>query len=446
MRKLYFRQGLLLLLCLCMILPLLAVPALGTETEEEETQEAQNISRAKYITECVGFPSYGYFFDGKTLYGGKSTGNGHFTVKHADGVGSIYIIFQHEFGPYTVTNNDSGETVTVGQNYFLHDFLDMEELFGTCPNSVTVKFSGKVAHINELYLFTPGEVPEFVQKWDEPADGETDLVLFSTHGDDEQLFFAGILPYYAGELELNVQVVYLTGHQNSYPNRMREMLNGLYAVGVRAYPVFGPFPDQLSMTKADAYQQFANKGYSREILLEFVVENLRRFRPLVAIGHDIRGEYGHGQHRVYADLLMEAVQIAADPSRFPYSAGRYGLWDTPKTYLHLYKENPIVLDWDRPLSKFGGMTAFEVTRDLGFPCHVSQYYDFLWYLTQARTAAAMWKYSPCKYGLFRSTVGEDVDKNEFFENLEGFLRPPILRKKPLLPPLPGAADRNSLWN
>ena len=58
----------------------------------------------------------------------------------------------------------------------------------------------------------------------------------------------------------------------------------------------------------------------------------------------------------------------------------------------------------------------------------------------------MWKYSPCKYGLFRSTVGEDVEKNEFFENLEGFRRPPILRKKPLLPPLPGAADRNSLWN
>lgn len=426
------------LLCLCLFLSL-SPTVRGTEAM------AENISNVSLISGYEGFKHRQSLFDGDLAAAYPVKEEASLTLTYGDGIGSVYILFDKPCGEYTVTNEATGKEAALGKYGYLHDFTDLTALFGGAPASVTLRFPEGCA-IAELFVFGPGETPDFVQKWEPPVEGKADLVLFSTHGDDEQLFFAGILPYYAGELELNVQVVYLTGHQNSYPNRMREMLNGLYAVGVRAYPVFGPFPDQLSMTKADAYQQFANKGYSREILLEFVVENLRRFRPLVAIGHDIRGEYGHGQHRVYADLLMEAVQIAADPSRFPYSAGRYGLWDTPKTYLHLYKENPIVLDWDRPLSKFGGMTAFEVTRDLGFPCHVSQYYDFLWYLTQARTAAAMWKYSPSKYGLFRSTVGEDVEKNEFFENLEGFRRPPILRKKPLLPPLPGAADRNSLWN
>ena len=124
---------------------------------------------------------------------------------------------------------------------------------------------------------------------------------------------------------------------------------------------------------------------------------------------------------LYADLLTQALEAAADESQFPESARRYGVWDTPKTYLHLYEENPIVMDWDRPLSRFDGMSAYQVTKQLGFPCHASQtdqyYWYFNWNLGTEDHATDIQRYSPCLYGLYRSTVGEDVEKNDFFENL-----------------------------
>ena len=58
-----------------------------------------------------------------------------------------------------------------------------------------------------------------------------------------------------------------------------------------------------------------------------------------------------------------------------------------------------------------------MSKDLGFACHVSQLRDFSWYLSQGKTAAEFRKYNPCEYGLFRSTVGEDVQKDDFFENV-----------------------------
>jgi len=199
--------------------------------------------------------------------------------------------------------------------------------------------------------------------------------------------------------------------------RSHEMLDGLWAVGVRHYPVFGPFGDYNSGSLAQALEIYRNKGIRQEDMLSFVVENIRRFRPKAAVGHDLQGEYGHGMHMLYADLLCKAVAVSHDPTQFPESAERYGCWDVPKTYLHLYPENEIWMDWDEPLESFGGMTAFQVTRDLGFPCHVSQQSYYRWYFQWIEAAADIPEYSPCAYGLYRSTVGPDVCKQDLFENL-----------------------------
>ena len=89
-------------------------------------------------------------------------------------------------------------------------------------------------------------------------------------------------------------------------------------------------------------------------------------------------------------------------------------------YLHLYEENPIVIDYDQPLERFGGMTAFEVTQKLGFPCHESQYDYFKGWLYgggKITLASQIKKYNPCKFGLYFTSVGEDAQKNDFFENL-----------------------------
>ena len=404
MRK-WIRWAMLVFLCL---LPVNAARA---------AEMAEDISAKSLITEHGGFRYADGLFDGDTIHP-MTFGDGTFlTLEYEEGIGSLYLIFDVEYGPYTVTDNGTGQSHVCGEAGFLHEFIDLEAVFGAVPTSVTLRFENGSGKFNELYAFTAGQVPSFVQQWSAPAEGETDLILFSTHGDDEQLFFAGLLPYYAGELGYQVQVVYLTNHRNLTTERCHEMLNGLWAVGVTAYPVFGPYGDYLTSTCRKAYNVFHYMGIEKEELLGFVVEQLRRFKPLVAVGHDLNGEYGHGMHMLYADLLCQAVEVAKDPEAYPELAEAYGTWDVPKTYLHLYPENEIVMDWDRPLSSFGGMTAFEVTKYKGFACHITQYSDFEWYLFSSSTAAGVPKYNPCQYGLYRSTVGADVQKNDFFENL-----------------------------
>lgn len=454
------RSILALILCLSIIPGIFSLPSFAEETETtqppaEETEttqppveddllistnqetQAQDVSSRDCVTEAVGIPSVGTLFDGNTYSGWDSAENASLTLTYESGIGSLYIYFQHAYGVYTLTDNASGEVHTCGEHGFMHEFIDVEAAFGYAPSSVTLSFENGPVAINEVVIYTPGEVPASVQKWEAPKEDGTDLILFSTHGDDEQLFFAGLLPYYAGELDYEVLVVYLTDHQNqSGTRRMREMLAGLWAVGVKTYPVFGYFEDFKTLDRQAAYYVFEQYGHDTEELRGFVVEQLRRFNPKVVIGHDFKGEYNHGQHIVYAEMLAEALEISNDPEAYPELAEKYGVWDVPKAYFHLYGENPVVMDWDQPLEAFDGLTAFQVTQELGFPCHKSQQrsWFYLWIYGdygEITQASQITKYSPCEYGLYRSTVGEDVQKNDFFENMTTYAEDAILEAERL---------------
>lgn len=393
-----------------------------TQSDSDDSGLAQNISARSTLTEAIGI-NVGGLFDGNIYGGYRSKDHVSITAAHEAGIGSLYFIFELPYGEYTLTNNDTGAVHTCGTQGFMHEFVDVEAIFGTTPSSITLTFDNGPVTINELYIYGPGPVPETVQKWEAAVENATDMILFSTHGDDEQLFFAGLLPYYAAELDYEVLVVYLTDHQNQYgTRRMREMLAGLWAVGVKTYPVFGYFEDFKTMTKHDTYKTFEALGHSKEELTGFVVEQIRRFKPKVVIGHDFAGEYSHGQHMVYAEVLAESLEITNDSTAYPELAEKYGLWDVPKAYFHLYEENPIVMDWDQPLEYFDGLTAFQVTQKYGFPCHKSQHrsWFYLWIYGdygERTKASEIDEYSPCEYGLYRSTVGADVQKNDFFENV-----------------------------
>lgn len=407
------------ILCFCALLPIFPI------AQAEESAEAEKISLKKAVTDASGFSDWGYLYDGELLKGGKSKDRASLTMEHEAGIGSAYLIFRYTYGEYAVTNNDTGETKTVGQGSFFHEFIDLEALFGAAPKSVTISFENGPVRLNELYLFTSGETPEYVQKWEMPVEGKTDLVLFSTHGDDEQLFFAGLLPYYAKALDYQVQVVYLTDHFNLTTQRVHEMLNGLWAVGCTTYPVFGSFQDFLIESKDGTYKEFEKQGVSREDIIAFCVEQIRRFKPLVTVAHDFAGEYSHGQHMVYADCVAAALEISNDATQFPELAEAYGIWDVPKAYFHLYEENAIVMDWDTPMEELEGLTPFQVTQKYGFPCHESQqwtwFYGWLYGKnTPISKASEIEKYNPCKFGLYRSTVGPDVEKKDFFENLTNY--------------------------
>ena len=98
---------------------------------------------------------------------------------------------------------------------------------------------------------------------------------------------------------------------------------------------------------------------------------LRQQRPLVVFTHDVNGEYGHWQHKIVSVAVQEACKLSADESFDPASVQAYGVWEVKKCYIHLYPENPLVIDISTPLASMGGKTALEVA-SAAFAKHRSQ--------------------------------------------------------------------------
>lgn len=344
------------------------------------------------------------------------------TIQNEKEISAIYIVWHKLYGSWTLTADKN--TQICGEKGFLHEFVSLDvpakEITLTLPQTETA--------ICEIYLFSEGTLPDWVQRWDEPCE-RADLMLLSTHSDDEQLFFLGVLPYYAGELGLKVQVVYMTNHWDT-DSRPHEQLNGLWTVGVRNYPIIGNFPDDadtLSRSGEPVSETLSRalQIYGEDALIAFQTEMIRRFRPQVIVAHDLEGEYRHGAHMANTYSLQKALETSGDAAFEPDSAKKHGVWDVPKTYIHLWKDNQVTMNWDIPLSEFGGKTAYEVSK-MGYACHASQQWTWFtkWIQGDGITKAAdIVKYSPCQYGLYRTTVGGDKEKNDFMENITPYPDP-----------------------
>lgn len=372
-----------------------------------------------------GFSNSKRLWDGSQTTWSAAGEGGTVTASRPGGIAGLYLLFDRLPQPWTL----NGE-VTCGENGFLHQYVDVSALLEDTPETLTLSFPAGTA-LSEIYAFSPGELPDWVQVW-APSLEEADLMLVSTHSDDEQLFFAGLLPYYAAERELAVQVVYFVQHfeVNGDQNHTRphEQLNGLWTVGVRNYPIISDFPDLYSESKDrqtalnSALSVYREAGKEYEDFLSYLTGCIRRCRPLVVVGHDLNGEYGHGAHVLCADVLTQAFAAAADPEQFPDAGAP---WAADKLYLHLYEENPVTLDLDIPSDRLGGKTPFQITQD-GFACHKSQHWTWFskwlcgtkaWPVTRA---ADIKTYSPCLYGLYDTRVGPDEEGNDLFEHVETY--------------------------
>lgn len=332
-------------------------------------------------------------------------------IKADNKIGSLYIIFFDTPTDFTVESGGKSKAVSAE---FLHTLADISDIGS---GEVTVKFN-KSVRVCDIYAFTAGTLPDFVQTWKKPCE-RADIMLVSSHADDEQLFFAGLLPLYASR-GCDVQVVYYTDHKNE-PRRRHELLNGLWTVGITNYPVISSFPDYYSETADGALKTIAGEGYTQNDALAFQVEMLRRFKPQVAVSHDLNGEYGHGMHKLNAAMLTKAVEISGDSGQFADSAERYGVHTVKKLYVHLYEKNKIVMNYDEASDYFGGKTPFQMSQQ-GFLCHASQ--QGTWFKKwifgkngEITKASQITKYSPCNYGLYFTAVGEDTLKNDMLENI-----------------------------
>ena len=335
-------------------------------------------------------------------------------IKSSEDIYSIYIVYEYSSKTGILTGND--KTAKIGENTFLHEYIDIKEKIGI-TQELTIQYDQDVK-IADIYVLGEGDIPGFVEIWNPPCE-RADLLLFSTHSDDEQLFFLGLMPTYVAR-GAYVQVVYFTNH-NDNPKRLHEQLHGLYTVGIRNYPIFGKVPDAYSESLEGAIKSLKAANLTEEDAKKFQVENIRRFKPQVVVGHDEKGEYSHGQHILNTYLLEDAILKANDESYDEESYNKYGTWQISKLYLHLYEKNQIKMDYDIPLDYFGGKTAYEVSKE-GYSKHLSQ--QWTWFTkwingpnNSYKKATEITKYSPLLYGLYYTNVGEDIEKNDMFENI-----------------------------
>lgn len=263
--------------------------------------------------------------------------------------------------------------------------------------------AGAVFRISRLHVLTPGDLPRWVQRW-ETLEEPAELLLFATHPDDEILWFGGMLPYYAGELRRRVMVVYLVGGRNA--TRVIELLNGLWSMGVTAYPDIGDLPDGGKATVGSTYL-----AWGRDTALRRVVSAIRRYRPQVVLTQDVKGEYGHSSHVVMTQAVMDAVdRYAADPDYDPDFGGLSDPpWSPLKLYIHLWKQNVIRFDWQQPLSAFDGRTGLQVAR-AAFKMHVSQQ-------NGKHAVKDSGRYDCTLFGLYFSAVGPDERGDDLFEHI-----------------------------
>ena len=313
-------------------------------------------------------------------------------------ISSLYIVWNNKtVSPWTLTLED-GTTQACGSEGYLHEYVKLDKI----SQKAVINIQSDGMKICKIFAFGEGDVPSWVQQWNPPCD-TADILLISTHADDEQLFFGGIIPYYAGELGLKVQVAYYTNYWNGANVREHEKLDGLWTVGVRNVSVNGDF-DDIYATSLEA----AKEVYSYNDTVCFMTELIRRFKPLVVVGQDLNGEYGHGGHMITSAAICDAVQISNDPESYRESADKYGIYDVPKTYLHLYPENQINLDCRRSLTRFDGKTVLEVASE-GYLQHQSQ--QWCWFYVSDE-----YEYSCAKFGLYRSMVGADTG-SDILENV-----------------------------
>lgn len=244
------------------------------------------------------------------------------TVSADEPMQGVYLKWASLESSYSVSYNGKEQKIT--KEDMLHKYID----FGETVTECTITFES-AASVCDIFAYGKGKLPDNVQVWEKPCT-DADILVFSTHADDEILFLGGVLATYAGQQGLNVQVAYMTNYWNGATVREHEKLDGLWESGVKHYPVNGE------------------------------------------------------------------------------SADKYGAWDVPKTYIHLYGENKIRMDLRQPLSNMKSRTAIDVAKD-AYLQHVSQ--QWCWFYVSDE-----YEYSCADFGLYRSTVGTDTG-NDMLENV-----------------------------
>lgn len=321
------------------------------------------------------------------------------TISSETPMAGIYIIWGSKVSPWNLSCGS--KRTEYGKNGFLHEYIALDTEVREC----TIELNDDV-RISDIYAYSKGILPDDVQVW-EPSCKKADILVFSTHADDEILFLGGVLTTYGGGRGLGVQVVYMTNYWNGARIREHEKLDGIWTCGVKNYPVNMPYDDLYAKDLAGA-----QKVYDEEMITSSVTEAIRMFKPQIVVTQDLNGEYGHGGHMLLAKCVCTAVDNSSKAEFCQESSKAYDTWDVPKTYLHLYADNKLKLDLRQPLEGLNNQTALDVAK-AAYKKHVSQ--QWCWFYVSDE-----YEYSCNDFGLYRTIVGSDTGKGDMMENLTSY--------------------------
>ena len=382
------KRFLLLLLLAALLLP---CAALADVAEDITTQcVVNNREYNRHAPEDIRDGDYITFYTGSAVT---------ITAPEGKTIGGLQLKWRTIAMPGVIVkaqvNGNWVEILRDGPNYAAQ-YIVLPEAYETVR--ITAQ-KGKL-ELCEIAVLTPGDAPAHIQVWRD-APEKVDMMLFSTHPDDEVLWFGGLLPYYAGDQGKDVLVINAV-YAHYY--RRQELLASLWTCGVDIYPVMLGYPNQQDAVN-EVIREWEVKNRQPK---DKMVALIRQYEPDVVVLHDVDGEYGHTAHIAFSWLGQQGVTRAADPAEHPASAQEWGVWDVPKTYIHLYPENQLYMDWHLPLAAFDNKTGLEVAAE-GFACHVTQ--QERWQVMSGG------EWDNALFGLWRTNVGPDVAQDDMFENI-----------------------------
>lgn len=313
------------------------------------------------------------------------------TIPDAYSAGALYFHWGMDMPPqwklYAIQGGVSTQVLEGGSDGYLTDYEAIPPVYASCK---TFRLQAAVDNINlcisKIAVYTPGDPPYYAPHW-QPFSGRADLLVVATHPDDEQLYLGPVAPTY---IDQGKKVITMFTDFAARRRRL-EAEEAVWSSGVRTYPVVDN-----------------DKQFSLDYLVQYIVEEIRKYKPAVVVTQDIKGEYGHAKHKRTCHAAQIAFREAGDPSYFPESAAKYGVWNPAKLYIHLYQTQQLVLDITKPLEAYGGETALQVVQN-AYLRHVSQH--------NSRKLPVKGKYDFRKYGLFDTRVGPDMLHDSMFENI-----------------------------
>lgn len=196
------------------------------------------------------------FFEGTTLQ-----------ISASEPVTGLYIKWDYPPGEWIL--NYGEEQVLCGSDNFLHEYIPLSGTSDTLSFTIA---EGAVI-IADLFVFSDGEIPEYVQVWTPAWDDPVDVLYYAVEEGDEVRYFRDLIPE-----DARIQAAYFTDHYPTDPGRNHEILDALWRMGFTHYPKLGSYYDYEAETPEEL-----RALYETDDPESGVVETLRRFQPQVVV-------------------------------------------------------------------------------------------------------------------------------------------------------------------